>query len=127
MGGPFTNGEVLVEYLRKQKNEKVKNAVVRTELQYVWRIGPHRFTEDPDLFKLNSISYDLQLSNLLTILEDAADLDSSGVPVLITLPTAGDILDMMPTAPVTVWWEQRHSSYQCMGGEQGNELVSRSR
>ena len=36
------------------------------------------------------------------VLDDAADLDSSGVPVLITLPTAGDILDMMPTAPVTV-------------------------
>ena len=61
------------------------------------------------------------------VLDDAADLDSSGVPVMITLPTAGDILDMMPTAPVTVWWEQRHSSYQCMGGEQGNELVSQSR
>ena len=46
--------------------------------------------------------YNLQLSNLLTILEYAADLDKSGVPVLITIPTAGDVLDMMITAPVTV-------------------------
>ena len=55
--GLFTKGEELVHELRQKKDDKARQSIVRTELQYYRQIAPHRLAQDPDLFKLNNVEY----------------------------------------------------------------------
>ena len=87
-GGPAVSVEELNSILKKNSDRVEK--IVRTELSYYRDTHRSEIVSNPELFKLNKISYDQQLLNLCTLI---AGKDVGGK--YVSLPTNKDVAKVL--------------------------------